>query len=55
MNIISRKTSWEAGDQAHLLATIDRWLERDVKPVVKEHDHADIWPAKIVTQMQEDC
>ena len=53
MNVIESKRAWDAGDQAQLLATIDRWLERDVKPVVKEHDHADRWPAKIVTQMQE--
>src|SRR5688500_4483322 len=52
MNVISRHT-WEEGDQAQLLATIDRWLERDVKPVVKEHDHADTWPAEIVKQMQD--
>src|SRR2546430_10184221 len=53
MNVIDRKSTWEDADQAHLLATIDRWLERDVKPVVKDHDHADRWPAKIVAQMQE--
>jgi len=53
MNVINRKSTWEDADQAHLLATIDRWLERDVKPVVKDHDHADRWPAKIVAQMQE--
>ena len=47
------KRTWEEGDQVHLLATIDRWLERDVKPVVKEHDHADRWPATIVAQMQD--
>ncbi|HEY3031860.1 MAG TPA: acyl-CoA dehydrogenase family protein [Bradyrhizobium sp.] len=53
MNVINRKSTWEDADQAHLLATIDRWLGRDVKPVVKDHDHADRWPAKIVAQMQE--
>ena len=53
MNVISARRTWEAGDQAQLLATIDRWLERDVRPVVKEHDHADRWPAEIVEQMRE--
>jgi alkylation response protein AidB-like acyl-CoA dehydrogenase len=55
MNIIDRNVSdrtWEQGDQAQLLATIDRWLERDVRPVVKEHDHADRWPEEIVAQMR---
>jgi alkylation response protein AidB-like acyl-CoA dehydrogenase len=51
MNVVDR--TWDQGDQAQLLATIDRWLERDVRPVVKEYDHADRWPADIVTQMQE--
>ena len=40
-------------DRAQLLATIDHWLERSVKPVVKEHDHADKWPEKIVAEMRE--
>jgi alkylation response protein AidB-like acyl-CoA dehydrogenase len=53
MNVISSKRTFEEADQPQLLATIDRWLERDVKPVVKDHDHADRWPAKIVAQMQE--
>ncbi len=53
MNLVSSKRTWEEGDQALLLATIDRWLERDVKPVVKDHDHADRWPAEIVAQMQQ--
>jgi alkylation response protein AidB-like acyl-CoA dehydrogenase len=53
MNVLSTSLILEEGEQASLLATIDRWLEREVKPVVKEHDHADRWPAKIVREMQE--
>jgi alkylation response protein AidB-like acyl-CoA dehydrogenase len=53
MNVLSTPVILEEGEQAQLLAAIDRWLEREVKPVVKEHDHADRWPAKIVAQMQE--
>ena len=48
---ISRSLS--DSDEEALLASIDRWVERDVKPVVKQFDHADEWPAKIVAQMQE--
>jgi alkylation response protein AidB-like acyl-CoA dehydrogenase len=48
----SRRVVDEA-DRAQLLATIDHWLERSVKPVVKEHDHADLWPEKIVADMRE--
>jgi alkylation response protein AidB-like acyl-CoA dehydrogenase len=53
MNVISTRRILEESDQLQLLSGIDRWLAREVKPVVKEHDHADIWPSKIVAQMQE--
>jgi alkylation response protein AidB-like acyl-CoA dehydrogenase len=39
-------------EEAQLFATIDRWLEKDVKPVVKHHDHGDIYPTEIVEQMK---
>jgi len=52
MNIVNKR-EFEQADQAHLLDAIDRWLEREVKPVVKEHDHADTWPAEIVAQMRD--
>lgn len=40
-------------DEQAFMDTIDRWLERDVIPVIKEHDHGDIWPEKLVHQMAE--
>ncbi len=40
-------------DETQLLDAIERWLERDVRPVVKEFDHADRYPAAIVEQMKE--
>jgi alkylation response protein AidB-like acyl-CoA dehydrogenase len=40
-------------DEAALIETIDRWLERDVRPVVKAFDHADQWPGEIVAQMAD--
>ena len=45
--------SIDQADEAQLLATIDRWVEREVAPRVKEFDHADKWPAEIVEQMKE--
>ncbi len=36
-----------------LLDSIDKWIERDLKPVVMHHDHNDIWPEETVRQMQE--
>src|SRR6516164_7187782 len=53
MNVIESRPNLDEDDRAQLVAAIDRWLEREVKPVVKEHDHADRWPAEIVRQMQE--
>ena len=42
----------DRADEEELLRSIDRWLERDVKPVVKQHDHADRYPSEIVEQMK---
>ena len=43
----------DEGDAAQLMLAIDRWIEREVKPIVKEYDHADRYPAQIVEQMKE--
>ena len=43
----------DPSDEAQLLDTIDRWVERDVRPIVQEYDHADKWPADTVDQMAE--
>ena len=32
----------DKADEAQLLATIDRWVEREVAPRVKEFDHAEL-------------
>jgi alkylation response protein AidB-like acyl-CoA dehydrogenase len=40
-------------DEAQLFGTIDRWVEREVRPIVKEYDHADRYPAHLVEQMKE--
>jgi alkylation response protein AidB-like acyl-CoA dehydrogenase len=39
--------------EASLMDSIDKWIERDLKPVVMHHDHGDIWPEQTVRQMQE--
>ena len=44
---------FDAADEALLLEAIDRWIERDLKPIVKEYDHADRYPEHIVEQMKE--
>ena len=40
-------------DEARLLDAIDRWLEKEVQPVVREFDHADRYPTAIVGQMKD--
>lgn len=45
--------SIDAQDEAQLLASIDRWVEREVKPITKEYDHADRYPAATVEQMKQ--
>jgi alkylation response protein AidB-like acyl-CoA dehydrogenase len=43
----------EPAEEAQLLDAIDRWVERSVRPVVREFDHADRYPAGIVEQMKQ--
>ncbi len=40
-------------EEAHLLDAIDAWVERELRPIVKEFDHADRYPSAIVEQMKE--
>ncbi|MEZ5652015.1 MAG: acyl-CoA dehydrogenase family protein [Burkholderiaceae bacterium] len=42
----------ESGDDALILAAVDRFLEREVAPVAQKLEHADEWPAEIVEQMK---
>lgn len=51
MTITQREIDLE--DEAAFLDVIDRWLKRDVAPVVQHFDHADEWPAELVAQMAE--
>ena len=41
-------------DRDHaILDAVDRFLEREVRPVVRQLEHDDIWPAEIVAKMQQ--
>ena len=40
-------------EEAAFLDSIRRWTERELKPRVKEYDHADRYPIEIVEQMKE--
>lgn len=50
---MSEAARFDAEDEAQLLDAIDRWVEAEVSPVVKEYDHADRWPAELVEQMKQ--
>ena len=43
----------DADEEAALLDAIDRWVQKEVRPVVMKHDHDDLWPAEIVAQMAD--
>ena len=42
-----------SNDQAIILDTIDKFLEKEVRPVVKEYELADKYPHEIVSKMKE--
>ena len=42
-----------AADEAQLLDTIDKWLDRDVRDKVMALEHADEYPREMVAQMKE--
>jgi alkylation response protein AidB-like acyl-CoA dehydrogenase len=42
-----------ADDEREVLEAIERWAERELRPVAKRFDHADEYPQEIVEQMKE--
>jgi alkylation response protein AidB-like acyl-CoA dehydrogenase len=40
-------------EEAALLDAIQKWVDKEVRPVVQKYDHDDIWPEEIVEQMIE--
>jgi alkylation response protein AidB-like acyl-CoA dehydrogenase len=53
MNGAAHAVVTNASDESQILDTIDRWVERDLRPIVREYDHADRYPYKVVEQMKE--
>lgn len=53
MSAYTQLRNIDPDDEARLLETIDRWVDREVKPIVREYDHADLYPTKTVEQMKE--
>jgi alkylation response protein AidB-like acyl-CoA dehydrogenase len=42
-----------ADEDSQILDTIERWVDRELKPIVREFDHEDRYPHQIVEQMKE--
>jgi alkylation response protein AidB-like acyl-CoA dehydrogenase len=49
---VAMRTSDDA-DEALLLQSIDRWVARELKPIVKKYDRADRYSTHVVEQMKE--
>jgi alkylation response protein AidB-like acyl-CoA dehydrogenase len=48
-----RDSSLDAEQESQVLDMIERWVARELKPIVREYDHADRYPTHIVEQMKE--
>src|ERR1700730_1003000 len=53
MDNARRNTQFDAQDEAQVLDTIERWVARELKPIVREYDHADRYPTQVVEQMKD--
>jgi alkylation response protein AidB-like acyl-CoA dehydrogenase len=53
MTLIAREKPAGAEDDGQILDMIDRWVARELKPIVKQCDHEDRYPHEIVEQMKE--
>jgi butyryl-CoA dehydrogenase len=42
-----------ADDERGILDSIDRWVDRELRPVARKFDHGDEYPREIVEQMKE--
>ncbi len=40
-------------EEAQVLEAIERWVEKEVRPIAKRYDQADEYPAELVEQMKE--
>ena len=52
-NIEDHIRTIDPDEERAFMDAIDRWLEREVIPVIQHHDHGDIWPEKLVEQMAD--
>ena len=43
----------DTDEEQALLDGIQKWMDKEVRPVIMHHDHNDIWPAELVAQMAD--
>jgi alkylation response protein AidB-like acyl-CoA dehydrogenase len=53
MNTMTETNHFTQDDERALLDAIDAWVEKSVKPIAREHDHEDKYPAALVEEMKE--
>jgi alkylation response protein AidB-like acyl-CoA dehydrogenase len=53
MTQVLRNTPLDAEDDTQILDAIERWVARELKPIVREYDHEDRYPHHVVEQMKE--
>src|SRR3954464_11871589 len=53
MTQVLREKPVDAEVDGQILDMIDRWVARELKPIVKEYDHEDRYPHVVVEQMKE--
>ncbi len=53
MTQMPRENRVDADEDGQILDMIDRWVARELKPIVKEYDHEDRYPHGVVEQMKE--
>ena len=44
--------SHDAAVEKQMLAAIDKWVEQELRPIAREYDQADEYPAELVEQMK---
>ena len=53
MDMKKRAEQFSAEEETILLDSIERWVDKELKPIVREYDHEDRYPHEIVEQMKE--
>lgn len=53
MNTSAEPNHLTADDERMLLDSIDSWVEKSVRPIAREFDHADKYPSELVEEMKE--